>query len=276
MDRRTFLRGAGAAAALSTTGLAGCGASLGVNEYHTHLRNATGSPIIGEQDLERRIASNDPSNFSKYDERLMDPSLSFTHPYKHYIRGGLNERELADMRIGVDTRTRNVYVFNDHGEIVFRAPTILGGQGRDLNGHYFTSTFSGPGVLWAPSNRPGVIIDDNVFGDLWVPMQNYGINGRAVPAQEFSGGWAPEGYDSYAIHGTNNNEAFESAQTFRETRSLGCSRLYKDAVVDFRHILELASPNRFNISHTARGKNPRGETIALNRIIPVTFRRDLV
>ena len=273
MNRRTFLRGA---AALSTTGLGGCTTSLGVNEYHTHLRNATGSPIIRERDLERRVIDSDPSNFSKYDERLMDPSLSFTHPYKHYIRGGLDKDELTDMRIGVDTRTRNVYIFNNDGEIVFRAPTILGGQGRDLSGDFFTSTFSERGVLWAPSDRPGTLIDNNVFGDFWLPMQNYNINGSAIPALRFEEGWAPLGYNLYAIHGTNDNRAFESIEEFMRTTSRGCSRLYRNAIPDFRKIIELGSPGKFDISHTARAKNPRGQTVALNRIIHTRFRRDLI
>ncbi|MCH8519863.1 MAG: L,D-transpeptidase [Nanoarchaeota archaeon] len=267
MDRRTFLLGAGA-----TTLLQGCvgGGSI----YHQYLRDASRQrEEIGDSQatLERVISDNNSSLFNSHDEKLKNSSLSFEVPYMHYVKRGLNSQELTSMRIDVDTSSRNVFVRNNNGEIVFRAPTILGGIGRNANGNFYTSSFSGRGVLWAPSDRPGVLVDDNVFGDLWLPMQN-----QRVAVDRFEGGWSPRSYNLYAIHGTNNNEAFEDAQTFRNTNSRGCSRLYRNAVIDFRRVLELSSPTRFDISNTARGKNPSGETIALNRVIPVTFGRNLL
>ncbi|MFT4244851.1 MAG: twin-arginine translocation signal domain-containing protein [Candidatus Woesearchaeota archaeon] len=269
MNRRQFLK---TGLAATTLGLSGC---VGIRDeiYPKIVRESHG---IQQKDLVRKIIENYSSNLGHSDESLIDPFLSFEHPDKHFTRRDLTPQELTHMSIGVDTQTRNVFVFNNERRVVFRAPTILGDLGRNLRGDYYTSSFSGPGVLWAPVNKPRVLIDNNVFGDLWVPMQNYSRNGESIPVDRFENGWAPERYNLYAIHGTNNNEAFENAQRFRNTSSRGCSRLYKDAVPDLRRILELASPGRFDISYTARGKNPNGETIALGRIIPVSFGRNLV
>lgn len=258
ISRRELLEGAGA---------------LALGLIATKSQALTQERESGIEELLTQHFTENPNSPDFTDPNLRNPRLSFEKPDVHYVNPAIRENDLYDMKIGVDTATRNVYVFRNDNEVLFRAPTILGKRGENETGTYYASSFSKEGVIWVPSNNRSKRVV-GVFGNLWVPLQD-----NSVAIDSFSGGWAPVGYypEFLAIHGTNENEAFESTHTFKNTTSLGCSRLYKDAVPYFREILELSARGELkDISSSARGKNPTGNTYALNRAIPVIIGPNLI
>lgn len=266
MDRRNFLSGVGAA----------IGGALFLPSCSSPYQQAIAQASSVERDRLENLVDESQRGFNPRDNKLRDPRLASIHPYIHYVSPSLETADLSGIIIGVDLQTRNVVVCNDNrfseDTMLYRAPTILGSQGRNASGTSYISSFSGPNAAWIPVEnqyKPGDQRQYGVFGNLWVPLQR-----RNIVVDSFQGQWGPESYNMLAIHGTNNNAAFESSEVFGRTHSRGCARLYELAVEDFRRILEFASPNRFPIN--ANFRNPNSPTYAMGRSIPVIFGRNLI
>lgn len=196
--------------------------------------------------------------------------MAVSHPHLHYAEEKLTQEELENIRILVESDSRNMFVVEHEPgnpqnleEILFRAPVILGDLGRRAQGTMYASSFSGPGALWRPKEDPHNP-REGVFGRFFMPMQRDNIS-----VTKYEGEWAPHSYNMYAIHGTNNNEAFENSSDFMSTNSRGCVRVYNGAIDDLRNLIEQSAHDLRRVD--AGYRNPKNDAQTLGRTIPVKF-----
>lgn len=248
ISRRNFLEGAGALA------LGGFAPSV---QAHDRV----------DESIDRAVSQ---VMFDPTDIKLQNPEMAKSHPYMHYARDVSSDYDLSNIRILVESDSRNMFIV-EHSlgnpqyleEILFRAPVVLGSAGRRANGNMYTSSFSGSGAVWRPKENPHKP-QVGVFGRFFMPMQRW-----RDPVDEYEGEWGPSSYNMFAIHGTNYNEAFEDSRTFMQTHSRGCVRVYDDAIDDLRNLVEQSAQNLRKIEASYR--NPTNDAYVLGRTIPVTF-----
>jgi len=255
VTKRQFLTGS---LALGANVLVGCG----FNAAYQQLKSSR------EEEARRGTVEDAIRTAYAENEALKDPDLAVEMPNVHYSSWEMNEEDTRDVKILVESDSRNVFIAKvaENGELekmLFRAPVVLGRTGRRASGNMYTSSFTGPGAIWIPSEDTSRRVE-GVFGRFFMPMQN-----RDIAVNRYEGGWGPVGYNRYAIHGTDNNAAFESTDSFLSTNSRGCVRVYDGAINDLRSVIESCATNLRPID--ASLKNPRNGAYALGRTIPVEF-----